>query len=227
MRTAHIAFLLALPLAAQADLASAAPPIEQRNEKQAPSLFGTAALPISRTPLDRQWRAAFAASVPSHIGPWVPLLTQLQGASQLQQVKAVNKWVNQRVAFRSDSAAGSGRDVWSTATATLQRGTGDCEDYAIAKLQLLRALGIPGNAIYLMVGRDRALNADHALLVVRIGHEAWVLDNRTDAMPASEFPEFGPVLSFSGHRTWLHGYPSTPKPLISSSGTAIAAVKRH
>lgn len=213
MRTTRIAFLLVLTLIVQADLASAAPPIEQPNEKQGPSLFGTVALPISRTPLDVKWHVAFAASVSPHTGPWAPMLSQLQGASQLQKVEAVNSWVNQHVAFRRDSDTGSEEDAWSTATATLQRGTGDCEDYAIAKLQLLRALGIPDNAIYLMIGRDRVLNADHALLVVRIGHEAWTLDNRADAMPANKFAEFSPVFSFSGLRRWLHGYPSTPKPV--------------
>jgi len=60
----------------------------------------------------------------------------------------------------------------------------------------------------------------HAMLLVRIGRRFWILDNRSDrlATPA-DYPDFYPILTFSGSHTWLHGY------RIGSIPPAVVAIK--
>ena len=58
-------------------------------------------------------------------------------------------------------------DRWSAADDTLARGRGDCEDYALAKLAMLRRAGFADRDLYLVLVKDLARRADHAVLVVR------------------------------------------------------------
>ena len=62
--------------------------------------------------------------------------------------------------------------------ATLASGRGDCEDYAIAKYVALREAGLPESDVRLVIVRDLASGADHAVAAARID-ETWImLDNR-------------------------------------------------
>lgn len=64
-----------------------------------------------------------------------------------------------------------GRDLWQTTAAS-----GDCEDYALAKQDRLRAAGLPAGAARLATARlpDGQL---HAVLTVETDHGTLVLDN--------------------------------------------------
>src|SRR6185295_16204938 len=93
------------------------------------------------------------------------------------------------------------------ANETLNRGRGDCEDYAIAKLQMLRRAGIADKDLYLVVVKDLVRRADHAILVVRAAGHMYVLDNGTDELLDSEsVSDYRPVLTFAAGATFTHGY---------------------
>jgi predicted transglutaminase-like cysteine proteinase len=50
-------------------------------------------------------------------------------------------------------------------------------------------------------------NADHALLIVRVGDEFVALDNTTDKLlDAALAHDYTPVLSFGSTAKWVHGY---------------------
>ena len=49
------------------------------------------------------------------------------------RLAAVNGFFNQRVAFRDDIEVWGQIDYWATPLELLDKGAGDCEDYAIAK----------------------------------------------------------------------------------------------
>jgi predicted transglutaminase-like cysteine proteinase len=167
----------------------------------APDVFGSTAIRVAHTPLDARWHAAMAG-VDKTGGPWRNLLASARSADARSRLALVNSWVNRHIHFAADSG-----DQWASAAQSLSRGKGDCEDYAIAKMQLLRALGFRSDDLYLVIVRDLVRREDHAVLVARVDARFVVLDNGTDRiLDANEVQDYRPVLSYSGGRAWLHGY---------------------
>ena len=144
----------------------------------------------------------------------------LRGKDAFERLEAVNWYVNKRVRFTDDIRQYGRKDVWAAANETLNRGRGDCEDYAIAKLQMLRRAGIADKDLYLVVVKDLVRRADHAILVVRAAGHMYVLDNGTDELLDTEtVSDYRPVLTFAAAGpTWTHGYRVQRAPMnIASS----------
>ena len=136
---------------------------------------------------------------------------------QLFQVQAA---VNRTIRFRNDTAARGRPDHWATARETLSSRSGDCEDFAILKLQALRRLGFDPADLYLSIGRDR-VRGDHAVALVRLDGRFWALDNlRGTPVPAEAHGNFEPVFTLAEGSSWLHGRRSTRS---SGGGTLIRA----
>lgn len=170
----------------------------------APDLFGSEAIRIGKTALDAKWRTI--ADVRLGKGPWSPLVAHASGDA-LQELAVVNRWVNHQVRFADDAHG----DRWSNAAQTLRQHQGDCEDYAIAKMQILRAMGFAENDLYLVIARDLVRRADHALLAVKVNDRFVVLDSGTDSLLDGTVPQdYRPIFTFSGNRTWIHGYKAPP-----------------
>lgn len=177
-----------------------------------PDIFGSVALGISSTPLSNRWAAVRSTGLETRRGPWAPILNRARGQDRQTQLGTVNAWVNARIRFTDDRAAGRA-DQWASAAQSLRRGRGDCEDYAIAKLQMLKALGVPADDLYLVVARDLVRRADHALLVVRLDGRLVALDNETDQLlDATRANDYRPIFTYSGSRAWIHGYRADPAP---------------
>lgn len=89
------------------------------------------------------------------------------------QANAVNKKVN-ALPYNTDMAVFGLPEKWEDIT---ERGTGDCEDFAIAKLRDLLAEG--ASKEQLKLGLCTVETGEyHAVLVVTIEGEDWALDNR-------------------------------------------------
>jgi len=126
-------------------------------------------------------------------------------APKIEQIRLVNASMNHRIRYRYDTDPSG--DTWSTAGETLRRSTGDCEDYVIAKLQALKALGVAERDLFMTIGHDGYAGAVHAVLVVRADGRFLVLDNRTDRLiPEDQFRGFYPMITFGSGASWLHGY---------------------
>jgi len=94
------------------------------------------------------------------------------------RIGVINRDINLAIKPTSDLAQWGVADRWSAPLATLASGRGDCEDYAIAKYVALREAGLPRSDVRLVIVRDLANRADHALAAARID-ETWImLDNR-------------------------------------------------
>jgi predicted transglutaminase-like cysteine proteinase len=196
---------LVLPIARREQPVGLAAPVSADQ----PAVFGSVAILIGRTSLDSRWRSVRSASLTAAHGPWVALLREAGAKPRLQALEMTNRWVNARVAFAADGTDRNGKslDRWSRAEQTLQRGRGDCEDYAIAKMTLLRSLGVADKDMYLVVVRDQVVRDDHMLLVVRDAGRLYALDSRSDRLlDASQPQDYRPIMSFSGNRAWFHGY---------------------
>jgi predicted transglutaminase-like cysteine proteinase len=180
-----------------------------------PDVFGTVALSVSRSSLDRRWTKVSNGAVGSRAAAYAAGIAKL---SPLEQLDAVNRFVNQRVTFTNDIAQFGVSDLWMAAGETLRRGRGDCEDFAIAKLQMLRRAGFADKDLYLVILRDLGRRADHAVLVVRAEGRLLVLDNGTSRIVDSEMiGDYRPIFTFSGNRVWTHGYRRAAPPMVFAS----------
>jgi hypothetical protein len=72
--------------------------------------------------------------------------------------------------------------VWSSPLATLSRGAGDCEDYAIAKFIALQRAGVSSDDLRIVIMRDTLRGEDHAVAAARLDGQWLTLDNRRMAM---------------------------------------------
>ena len=58
-------------------------------------------------------------------------------------------------------------DYWSSPLATLAKGSGDGEDYAVTRYLALQQLGVPAENLRIVIVRDQRRDEDHAVTVVR------------------------------------------------------------
>jgi predicted transglutaminase-like cysteine proteinase len=185
-----------------------------------PDVFGSVALSVGRTPLDKRWHQVASKRV---TGAAASYAASLRGRGDLTQIEAVNAYVNRKVTFVDDSRQYGREDFWSAASETLRRGRGDCEDYAIAKLQMLRAAGFADRDLYLVIAKDLVRRSDHALLVVRADGRLLVLDNGTDRiLDAQDAGDYRPVLTYSATAAWTHGYRRLVPPMQVAAASVAA-----
>jgi predicted transglutaminase-like cysteine proteinase len=183
-----------------------------------PDIFGTVALRVGRTQLDGRWHKVEHSGVG---GAAARYSQSLAGLNPTARLEAVNRYVNHHVSFVDDSIQYGRADYWAAAGETLTRGRGDCEDYAIAKLQMLRRAGIADRDLYLSIVKDLVRRVDHAILVVRVSGHMYVLDNGTDRLLESEsVSDYRPVLTFASNGSWTHGYRVQTAPVNIASNEA-------
>lgn len=187
-----------------------------------PDVFGSVALRVAHTPLDARWRAAEHMPV---TGAPARFASALKRFSPVEKLQLVDSYVNDRVQYEDDERRFGRPDVWSSANETLRSGRGDCEDYAIAKLQLLRGAGVPDRDLYLVILHDLVRRSDHAVLVVRAAGHMYVLDNGTDELLDSrDISDYRPVLTFASYGEWTHGYRVQAPIYVSENGTSLDGI---
>jgi predicted transglutaminase-like cysteine proteinase len=170
------------------------------------AILGTLSVSIEHTPFDRDWAGVSGRQSSQRVARTLTASGARGSGDQAAQVEAVNRWVNRSITYREDRDIYGRADYWAPASETLRRGTGDCEDFAIAKMELLSVLGIARDKMRLVVARDLVRNADHAVLVVTLAGGAVMLDNMTDQLLDARLPnDYRPIMSFSQNAKWLHG----------------------
>ena len=188
-------------------------------EKTAPSLGTTVLLPpapssddylaskrltVKRTSFDRDWNRVRSSGLgrKAFIG-----ISRSQDGVHKLELDAINSWANGSIRYVEDRELYGEADHWATASETMRRRAGDCEDIAIVKMQMLAAHGVKREDMHLVIARDLVRSADHAMLVVKIDGRYWLLDNATDqVLDAQQSYDYRPILSFSQNTKWIHGY---------------------
>lgn len=184
------------------------------------NFLGSARLPLHKTSFDAQWDRVRGAGLSSRA---LSSLASHGGTPSKATLATVNAWSNSHVRYVEDRDLYGRSDYWATASSTLRRGAGDCEDIAIVKMQALAALGVPRSDMYLTIARDTVRNADHALLVVKLDGKYWLLDNATDTpLDASMSYDYRPIISLSASGKWLHGYVRDP---VEAAGSRLLTVR--
>lgn len=169
------------------------------------AFLGTERVRVGRTHFDAEWKRVANKGLSQRD------LTAALGAvsdDRSALLTQVNGWVNNQIRYRSDGR----KDNWADARATLKSRRGDCEDYAILKMQMLAAAGVSREDMMLTLARDTLRRADHAVLLVRHDGEWKMLDMASDRV-ASATQDYGyrPVMSFSDGARYIHGQAVTPQ----------------
>ena len=122
------------------------------------------------------------------------------------KLERINNFVNQHIAFDSDTNVWQASDYWATPLETLGQGRGDCEDLAILKYISLRLGGVPRNKLRLVYVKARLdiLNgpAQQAHMVLayyaRPDSEPLILDNLDTAIKRAALrTDLTPIFSFN------------------------------
>ena len=155
------------------------------------------------------------AQAAQRLGPRaVAALAQLQNLLQQGatldeegQLAAVNGFYNRRIVFAEDSEVWGQADHWASPLEALEKGRGDCEDYAIAKYFSLLSMGMPVARLRLVYVQAQVAGANQAHMVLAYyaqpNAEPLILDNLIGSVrPASRRPDLVPVFSFNSEGLW-------------------------
>ncbi|MBI2378679.1 MAG: transglutaminase-like cysteine peptidase [Deltaproteobacteria bacterium] len=118
------------------------------------------------------------------------------------KVDLANRWVNAELAYLSDS-----KDDWKSAVDAIASGTGDCEDFAIAKYATLRLLGVPPERLSIALGVTKTSGELHAVVFWTEGHTTRVLDNRVKTIETLSKADLMPAL-FDFNELGATGHPA-------------------
>jgi len=134
---------------------------------------------------------------------WREFLETLRGKDALAQLRAVNAYLN-RLPYKTDIENYGAEDYWATPRQLFARG-GDCEDYAIAKLLSLRALGWPAERLRVAVVHDNARDLVHAVLIAYYAGHAYVLDIEiTEVTDHRNIARYVPIFSIGENGWWSY-----------------------
>lgn len=127
--------------------------------------------------------------------------------SGLDLVQQVNRFVNTGLRYADDWITWEREDYWATPAESLEKGQGDCEDFAILKMGLLAEMGWPARAMRIVVVRDLVSRRPHAILSLEVGQETVVLDNLSDlAQPDRLVVRYRPLYALTREGAWIYGY---------------------
>lgn len=191
------------------------------NRPASPDVFGTVALNAGVTFYDARFRRVAATDARD------PLVQRLAAAAAnldpVAKLRVVQQEINQRVRWMHDLDNMGVADFWANAGETLRRGTGDSEDIAIAKMQVLKAAGFNPKDLYISVGRHSTRGA-HILLLARTAGGFFVLDDQVgDLLTPAQHGRFTPVMTLGQGMSWLHGRRVGPR--VASAGSTRAKAK--
>lgn len=134
-------------------------------------------------------------------------ITEAAAGDELSRLKRINTFFNRRVDYVEDREVWGQPDYWASPLETLNKGAGDCEDYAIGKYFSLIASGVSAAKMRLVYVRAEVGGTVLAHMVLAYYPdplaEPLILDNLiTDIRPASRRPDLAPVFSFNAEGLW-------------------------
>ena len=150
---------------------------------------------------------------------WNDALTVFQGETEQKKLKNINEYFNRKLRFESDLKVWGQEDYWATPIEALLKGSGDCEDYAIAKYFSLKFSGIPVSKLRITYVKARIGGTDSNIIQAHMvltyystpDAEPLVLDNLvSEIRPASRRTDLVPIFSFNSEGVWAAGG-STPQ----------------
>ncbi|HPF78064.1 MAG TPA: transglutaminase-like cysteine peptidase [Alphaproteobacteria bacterium] len=137
---------------------------------------------------------------------WKKFIASIENDPPIRQLLKVNLWFN-GFPYKQDNWIYGEEDHWATPSEFLENG-GDCEDYVIIKYLTLRRLGFPAKDMKIAMVYDVFSGTDHALLVVDLDGENYILDNRDNMTVAAHYTKrYKPHFVFNEENLWTYDSP--------------------
>jgi predicted transglutaminase-like cysteine proteinase len=155
----------------------------------------------------QQQASALSAATQQLTRQLLQLVEAQQGQPVVQQLEQVNRFFNQRMAWRDDQSVWGQVDYWATPLEMFGKGAGDCEDLAMGKYFSLLGLGVAESSLRLVYVRAQWEGRPQAHMVLAWyatpDAEPYILDNlNPKLLKASERPDLQPVFSFNAQGLW-------------------------
>lgn len=150
------------------------------------------------------------------------MVEQVRTSRGKAQFEQANRLANTAIGYASDISLHGQLDKWSPPLATLKRGRGDCEDYAILKYRLLAEAGVLPKDLKIVLVRDTAVRIDHAVLAARTGERWFILDNRRSGFYAErDLPHYLPLFALDQTGVSLFAAPFASLPSAIADGSIL------
>ncbi len=113
------------------------------------------------------------------VSDWRALVSESTHLSDREKLRRVNAFFNRTIRYGEDADVWKQADYWASPLETLEKGRGDCEDFALAKYFTLRLLGIPEDSLRLVYATQSKTGQAHMVLGywADAGTEPVLLDN--------------------------------------------------
>jgi predicted transglutaminase-like cysteine proteinase len=189
-----------------------------------PQIFGTVSIAVSHLAVEARWRAIAPIAPRKLFGAicngdrdlcdsplmhaWARLRASLSDktVSPLEILHRVNAEVNAGIRYRSDTDNYGVPDYWASPAEVARRHSADCKEFALVKMWMLAALGVPNASMRIVVVKDLENGDGHAILSVSLGHVNLVLDNLTSHVRDDRMiARYQPLYSVSTTGSWIHG----------------------
>ncbi len=144
-----------------------------------------------------------AGCEPKELRPWLETIESLRDRGPEAQLRLVNALVNQQPYITDD--VNFGRPDYYASPLEFLRRSGDCEDFAIFKYFVLKALGFSDSRLRIVLVMRTRDRTPHAVLAVYLDESIYILDNATDrVLPHQALTGYQPLFSFTAARGWVH-----------------------
>ena len=203
----QLAFLQRLPPASWVELGGTVDGLAVRR-RFAAILRTFACTPAGQRPCTLRWRKCGLTGLHS---AWRRLIEESRSLPDSDKLNKVNTFFNRRMLFEDDIVVWQQADYWATPLEFMGRGSGDCEDFTIAKYITLQMLGIGNERLRLIYVRAKSgSTASIAHMVLGFypqpTAEPLILDNLISSVrPASQRTDLSPVFSFNAAGLWVGG----------------------
>ena len=135
---------------------------------------------------------------------WRKLIASLRSLPPMQQIRRLNRQINNLVRYADDRKAFGRLDYWADPVEFIRSG-GDCEDYATLKFFSLLELGFRHEHMRIAIVKDVRRNLLHAVLSVSVGETTYILDSLYHHAAEEKYLlKYKPVYSYNLKKTWSH-----------------------
>ena len=119
----------------------------------------------------------------------------------------MNRYFNDVIRYADDEVAWGVSDYWATLEQTLTKGSGDCDDIAIAKFLTLLVLGVSRANLRLAVVKTKQMQRNHMVVIYLPASEknTYLLDNlKRELRVAPGAGAMHVVYSLDGRSLWMN-----------------------
>ena len=133
------------------------------------------------------------------------LIRSATGRPDSDALAPVNRFFNDRIRYASDFETWGTGEYWATPDELMEKGQGDCEDFAVAKFFTLKWIGVDEDKLNLVYCRIAPGDRPHVTVGYLADADApLILDSVTEEiLPAHERADLNLIMGFNSRGIWV------------------------